>query len=208
MWNPLWMIRHFLCSQLPVFPTITNTAPAKNKQTMASSRFSESQIQEIKDAFFLFDKDNSGKLAVGNLRSYMFSFTPYLADYKLTGNVALLDADKNSDVDVEDFLTVVADIQADSSQGALHMVWTMLVFAAAKDSEIALRAFRKYNKNGDGVITSEELRDFMAPATKALGEDPSVCQLQDAIEAVDVDGNRKVDFEEFKSLLAILEQRN
>merc|ERR1712130_398674 len=101
-----------------------------------------------------------------------------------------------------------SSLPTDSSQDDLLFVWTMLIVAAAKDSEIALRAFQKYDKDGNGAITAEELRGFLAPAFRAFGEDPTICQLQQAIEDVDVDGNRTVDFNEFKNMLAILEQRN
>ena len=171
-------------------------------------QFSVRQNQQIKDVFLLFDKDNSGGVTVEELRSFLLPFVPDLSDCKLTEDLALLDADKNAHVDFAEFLVMVASFPTESSQDALLFVWTMLIIAAAKDPEIALRAFRKYDEDNDGAITAEELQGFMAPAFKAFGECPTICQLQKAIEDVDVDGNRTIDFNEFKNMLAILEQRN
>ena len=171
-------------------------------------QFSVRQNQQIKEVFLLFDGNNSGGVTVEELRSFLLPFVPDLSDCKLSEDLALLDADKNAHVGFEEFLVLVGSLPTDSSQDDLLFVWTMLIVAAAKDSEIALRAFHKYDKDGNGAITAEELRGFMAPAFRAFGEDPTICQLQQAIEDVDVDGNRTVDFNEFKNMLAILEQRN
>ena len=173
-----------------------------------ASQFSASQIEEMKDVFLLFDRDNSGGLTVQELCSFLSPFVQDLSHCKLNKDLPLLDADKNANVDFEEFLVMVGSFPTESSQDALLFVWTMLIVAAAKDSDIAIRAFHKYDKDGDGAITAEELHGFMAPAFKAFGEDPSISQLQEAIEDVDLDGNRVVDFEEFKNMLAILEQRN
>ena len=179
----------------------------QQETTIMARQFSVRQNHQIKEVFLLFDGNNSGGVTVEELRSFLLPFVPDLSDCKLSEDVALLDADKNAHVDFNEFLVMVTSLPTESSQDTLLFVWTMLIIAAAKDSEIALRAFRKYDKDGDGAITAEELRGFMAPAFKAFGEVPSICQLQEAIKDVDADGNRTVDFDEFKNMLAILEQR-
>ena len=175
---------------------------------MANRTISKKECQGIREVFLLFDDDNSGHLAVKQVRSFLHPFVPDLSPCKLNGNIGLLDAEENAIVDFDDFYALVASLPIEYSKDALLLVWTMLIYAASQDAEIAQRAFSFYDKDNDKMITIEELRGFMRPATKAFGEDPSIAQLQEAIDAVDADGNKKVDFDEFKRLLTILEKRN
>ncbi|BFZ07048.1 hypothetical protein BsWGS_10087 [Bradybaena similaris] len=58
--------------------------------------------------------------------------------------------------------------------------------------------FEAMDKNGDGVITSNELDDAM----RALGQIPTAAELKKMIDKADIDGNGKVDFREFSILMS------
>ncbi|RUS75461.1 hypothetical protein EGW08_016784 [Elysia chlorotica] len=55
-----------------------------------------------------------------------------------------------------------------------------------------------FDKNGDGVITTDELGSVMI----SLGQRPSVFELKNFIRAVDTDKSGTVDFEEFVDIFA------
>jgi calmodulin len=60
------------------------------------------------------------------------------------------------------------------------------------------QAFDIMDRNGDGVITVEDLATVM----RAIGQSPTVNELQDMIREVDADGNDNIDFTEFLALMS------
>ncbi|CAG5122912.1 unnamed protein product, partial [Candidula unifasciata] len=58
--------------------------------------------------------------------------------------------------------------------------------------------FDAIDKNRDGVITSNELGEAM----RAVGQNPSAAELQKMIAKADVNGDGKVDFQEFSIMMA------
>ena len=57
---------------------------------------------------------------------------------------------------------------------------------------------KKFDKDGDGTITTKELGTVM----RSLGQNPTEAELQDMINEVDADGNGTIDFPEFLNLMA------
>ncbi|KAJ2056091.1 hypothetical protein GGI17_006372 [Coemansia sp. S146] len=58
-------------------------------------------------------------------------------------------------------------------------------------------AFALFDKDGDGSITAKELGAVL----KAAGQNPSDEELKDMVNELDADGNGKIDFEEFLTLM-------
>ena len=58
-------------------------------------------------------------------------------------------------------------------------------------------AFFLFDKDGDGTITTEEVRTGM----RSLGQNPTEAELQDTITEVDADGKGTIEFPEFLSLI-------
>ena len=59
-------------------------------------------------------------------------------------------------------------------------------------------AFTLFDKDGDGAITTQELRTVM----QSLGQNPTEAELRDMIKEVDQDGSGSIDFPEFLTLMA------
>lgn len=59
-------------------------------------------------------------------------------------------------------------------------------------------AFRLFDKDGSGTISTKELGIVM----KSLGESKSDAELEQIIAEVDVDGNGEIDFDEYLEMMA------
>ncbi|KAL3846943.1 hypothetical protein ACJMK2_017883 [Sinanodonta woodiana] len=58
-------------------------------------------------------------------------------------------------------------------------------------------AFNMYDKDGDGTITTKELGTVM----RFMGQNPTEAELISMIADVDVDGNGRIDFNEFVTMM-------
>jgi len=57
-----------------------------------------------------------------------------------------------------------------------------------------LEAFKKFDKDGSGKVTTDDLKEVLK---EILGRDPSEEEVQKMLDVADKDGNGKVDFQEF-----------
>ena len=74
----------------------------------------------------------------------------------------------------------------------------MMVKRGANVEEDAAHAFAVFDRDGDGLITAEELRLTM----NNLGEPITEEEVEAMIAEADLDGDGKINFTEFKSLMA------
>ncbi|KAH3828050.1 neo-calmodulin-like [Dreissena polymorpha] len=58
--------------------------------------------------------------------------------------------------------------------------------------------FNMFDTNGDGSISTRELKTIM----RSLGQDPSETELRDMVKGVDADSSGEVEFDEFVKLIA------
>merc|ERR1712168_1636011 len=59
-------------------------------------------------------------------------------------------------------------------------------------------AFKLFDRDGDGRVTSAELGTVM----RSLGQNPTEAELRDMVQEADEDGNGYIDFEEFLAMMA------
>ncbi|EEA21351.1 hypothetical protein TMatcc_009247 [Talaromyces marneffei ATCC 18224] len=58
-------------------------------------------------------------------------------------------------------------------------------------------AFAVFDKDGNGEITADELREVM----RSLGQNPTESELQDIVNELDVDRTGTIDFDEFLTMM-------
>ena len=91
----------------------------------------------------------------------------------------------------------------------------MMLKQGVNSDEDAAHAFKVFDRDGDGLITAEELRYYyllFIPVFQSflifrltmnnLGEPLTEAELSAMIAEADVDGDGKINFEEFKMLMA------
>ncbi|CAF2679677.1 unnamed protein product [Rotaria sp. Silwood2] len=72
---------------------------------------------------------------------------------------------------------------------------------ASLTEEQLRKEFRRMDKNGDGSITVDELRQYYKPIQEMIGTSPEIIEkeIQGLIKRLDVDDSGTISFEEFKS---------
>ncbi|XP_033018426.1 uncharacterized protein LOC117054078 [Lacerta agilis] len=141
-----------------------------------AQRLTEEQLTEYKEAFSLFDKDGHGAITTKELGTVIRSLGHNPTEAELQGMINKVDANGSGTVDFAEFLSLMAK----QSRGS--------------DSEEEIReAFRVFDKDGNGYISTAELRHVMTN----LGEKLTDEEVDEMIKEADVDGDGRVNYEEF-----------
>ncbi|XP_059479577.1 uncharacterized protein LOC132199111 [Neocloeon triangulifer] len=166
-----------------------STSTKKEKQIIGGIRrksggpkfeLSDEQKADIKAAFALFDKDNSGFMATRDLKVAIraLGFEPKKEEIKKM--VSEVDKDGKGKINLEDFTQVMVAKMAD------------------KDSrEEILKAFRLFDDENTGHITFENLKRV----AKELGENVTDEEMQEMIDEADNDKDGKVSQDEFLKIM-------
>ncbi|XP_060135742.1 calmodulin-like protein 5 [Zootoca vivipara] len=151
-----------------------------------AQRLTEEQITEYKEAFSLFDKDGDGAITTKELGTVMRSLGHNPTEAELQSIIDKVDANGSGTVDFAEFLSLMAKQSRDS------------------DSEEEIReAFRVFDKDGNGYISTAELRHVMTN----LGEKLTDEEVDEMIKEADVDGDGRVNYEEFVRVMMEKERR-
>ena len=68
---------------------------------------------------------------------------------------------------------------------------------SSKKKNEYLEAFKIFDKNNDGLITQDELKQLL----NNIGQNPSDSEIQDMINEIDIDGDGKINFDNFITLM-------
>ncbi|CAG8656450.1 5350_t:CDS:2 [Acaulospora colombiana] len=154
--------------------------------SIASTPIDASHHSEFKEAFSLFDKGDSYLRYVCTLQpadqvcqelgTVMRSLGQNPTDAELQDMINEVDVDGNGTIDFKEFLTMMAKKLKDTD----------------REEEIR-QAFRVFDQNGDGYVTTQELAAVM----KNLGENLSPLELDQMMQEADKNGDGKIDYSEF-----------
>ncbi|KAM9784236.1 calcium-binding protein 5b [Syngnathus typhle] len=144
------------------------------------------EVEELRAAFVEFDKDKDGFINckdLGNLMRTMGYMPTEMELIELSQNINM---NLGGHVDLEDFVEIMTPKLLAETAG-------MIGLKELKD------AFREFDMDGDGSITSDELRNAML---KLLGEQASKKEIDAVVNEVDNNGDGTVDFEEFVQMMS------
>ncbi|KYN05312.1 Calmodulin [Cyphomyrmex costatus] len=173
--------------QVKVTPKAASVKTGKNKKkgqrqqydlivtiNLSEYGLTEDQVAEFKEAFMLFDKDEDGTITMAELGVVMRSLGQRPSETELRDMVNEVDQDGNGTIEFNEFLQMMSKKMKSA------------------DGEDELReAFRVFDKNNDGLISSKELRHVMTN----LGEKLSEEEVDDMIKEADLDGDGMVNYE-------------
>ncbi|OWR53114.1 calmodulin like protein, partial [Danaus plexippus plexippus] len=156
------------------------TKDLATRQISSEYGLTEEQVAEFKEAFMLFDKDEDGTITMAELGVVMRSLGQRPSETELRDMVKEVDQDGNGTIEFNEFLQMMSK----KMRGA--------------DGEDELReAFRVFDKNNDGLISSVELRHVMTNLGERLSEE----EVDDMIREADLDGDGMVNYDEFVTIL-------
>ncbi|CAF0976427.1 unnamed protein product [Adineta steineri] len=143
-------------------------------------KLSSDQLSELRQAFNLFDSDNSGGITIVELKQSLSALGVSITEQEARQMFSAIDVDNNGRIEFEEFAEIVADFY----------------FKKYSRAEI-LEAFRRFDHNRDGFIEAEELKNILSQ----LGRNFSNEEIRTMIQKVDRDGNGKISIEEFAALV-------
>ncbi|XP_048258892.1 calmodulin-like [Haliotis rufescens] len=141
---------------------------------------SESQIQELKKLFDKYDRDKGGKITTSELGAMLTSLGHEMTLEEVEEIINQFDKDGNKTMDFEEFQNMMLKKVED-----------------AKFSKEIITDFKKYDLNGDGFISPNELREVI----RVRGERLSNAEVDAMMQTVDLNQDGKVNYEEFVKVM-------
>lgn len=155
---------------MPSIPTSSKSRPGIN----------EEEIEELREAFELFDTDGNGTIDPNELKSAMKSLGLEAKNHTVYQMISDIDKDGTGDIDFDEFLDLMTVKLGDS------------------DSEQDVRkVFDLFDDDKTGYITIQNLKRV----AKDLDENMSDAELLEMIERADSDQDGQINFEDFYSIM-------
>jgi calmodulin len=147
---------------------------------MAPHKLSDEEVAQYKEVFQIFDKDGTGDITADELGEVMRELGLNPSEAELHDLVN--EADLNSDgvISFEEFLALMSQSvkELDTEQELLN-------------------AFKVFDKDGSGTISSDELRNVL----KSLGENLTDDEVDEMIKLADRNGDGSIDYHEFANIM-------
>ena len=175
---------------LRVYPTTATThtavrtarAPVRQRLSDPNADAFElppDQVEELRDAFTLFDKDGSGTISATELDTVLSALGQRTSPEELAAMLDQADVDGDGEIDFPEFLAMMAKKMRHSDP----------------DFEIK-EAFAVFS-DGDEFIPEDRIREIM----ENLGEKLTDKTLQNLILEADHDGDGKINYSDFEKTM-------
>mmetsp|Transcript_13119 Transcript_13119/g.31022 ORF Transcript_13119/g.31022 Transcript_13119/m.31022 type:complete len:148 (-) Transcript_13119:128-571(-) len=144
---------------------------------------SQEEINGCREAFNKFDKDGSGTIDASELKATLNAVGQSPSDEEIFQMISQVDDDNSGEIEFSEFLKVIENQKVSAAQ--------------VSDETDTVEAFVALGGNTDksGEISTEKLRTVV----KEFG---LTIDLDRLIREIDTDGSGKVDYEEFKAMMA------
>ena len=164
----------------PAFFKSFAKSPEMKKMSLLyiASRLDENEIQNLRKVFKSFDKCEDGQITYEELKQGLVQFNPSkFAESEIKELFDKIDVDKNGKIDYTEFLAATV-------QESNYL-----------KKEKLFEAFSMFDKDNSGFITKDEI-------LKALkAEKTQEKEVEKCIQAVDKDGDGRIDYKEFLELM-------
>jgi len=135
------------------------------------------QVKSYKEAFSIFDKNNSGYISTKELGQVMRSLRMHPTEQELSDMIHEINQNDNGQISFDEFLLMMAK--------------------KAKDPDLlekALEAFRVFDKQNKGFIGVNDIRNILLN----LGEKLSAIEVEELLSDLEeVNGENELDYKSF-----------
>lgn len=140
----------------------------------------DKERESIKEIFDLFDKDKSGSIDAKELADVLRASGNSLSNDDIKALMDEFDKDKSETIDFEEFI---------------QMYCKRFTEPATEDE--LLEAFKIFDRDGNGVLTKDELKDIMTKMGDPLSDE----EAEEFLKQADLDGDGKINYKEFCRLI-------
>ncbi|KAF2288523.1 hypothetical protein P3X46_008793 [Hevea brasiliensis] len=137
------------------------------------------EVEDIKEMFRKMDTDNDGIVSIEELKAGLRNFNSQLAESEVQMLIEAVDANGKGTLDYGEFVAVSLHLQR-----------------MANDEHLR-KAFSCFDKDGNGYIEPDELRD----ALMEDGADDFTNVANDIFQEVDTDKDGKISYDEFVAMM-------
>lgn len=141
--------------------------------------FTIEEVEDIKEMFRKMDTDNDGIVSIEELKAGLRNFNSQLAESEVQMLIEAVDTNGKGTLDYGEFVAVSLHLQRMTNDEHLH------------------KAFSYFDKDGNGYIEPDELRD----ALMEDGADDCTDVANDIFHEVDTDKDGKISYDEFVAMM-------
>ena len=137
--------------------------------------------KEIKDIFDKYDSNRDGNVTSDELANILKAININVSDEEIKEIIEELELEGNNEINYENFVSIVNRREKD-----------------VDTEEEVLKAFKFFDKEGNGLININDLKHIMITVSKNLSE----LEIDDMLKEADLDMDGFINYEEFiRSLL-------
>lgn len=142
----------------------------------------QEKVNQIREAFNVFDKDNDGFITLKELGTVMRSLGQNPTESELHDIIKQYDRDDSGTIDFIEFFD--------------------LLYKKMNDTELEqeiLEIFEAFDRDGNGVLSGQEIQSIMDLVGVHLTDD----QVSELIKQADLDGDGCLNFSEFFRIMTL-----
>ena len=140
----------------------------------------EEQRKDFQDIFDQFDKDKDGKISGKELQNAMFSMGQNPTDDEINEMMREVDLNQDGKIDFDEFMILMTKSSPETQA-----------------EEEVINAFRVFDKEGNGLIASSELKHIMM----TIGDKMTEEEADEMVNEADIDEDGMINYEEFVRMM-------
>ena len=143
----------------------------------------------LKKLFTDFDRDGDGLITLSEIRMTMLDFGKDVPPNELSTIFEKMDKNKDQRIDFKEFSELVVELETK--------------YGKLRSGSTNQNTFEDFDKDKDGLVTLEEIREHLLGEGKGLAEN----DLKDLFGKADKNSDGKIDVTEFNELVELIQDK-
>eukprot|EP01083_Nonionella_stella_P034740 94990_1 len=160
--------------------TFKRRPQSPRRQKQRKHEMSQEEMQEVKEAFNLFDTDNSGTIDVKELKAAMRALGFEVKKEEIRNMLMEFDKDGSGEIEFDEFIQMMSPRMA-----------------SRDTKEEIMKVFKLFDEDDTGYITFRNLKRIC----QELGEDLTDEEIQEMVDEADRAGNGQVTADDFYRIM-------